>query len=110
MVWGSTEANPTIMSEKNKPMDNTIPLFMKVARMPDADPRWSTGAEPMMLAVLGAVNRPNPTPLISSNSAKVGYEKSAGSSIRSANVTAPSSMPPVAKGLAPKRSDNQPDI
>jgi len=31
------------ISEKNTPMDSTIPEFWKVARIPEAAPRWWAG-------------------------------------------------------------------
>ena len=36
MLVGSEPARPTIISEKNNPIDSTIPVFWNVARMPDA--------------------------------------------------------------------------
>ena len=44
-------------------MDNAVPEFWKVDRMPDATPRWSAGTLLMIDDVLGAANRPLPIPL-----------------------------------------------
>ena len=43
MALGSDAAMPTIINEKNTPIDNTIPVFWNVARIPDAAPRWLAG-------------------------------------------------------------------
>jgi len=42
-VVGSVPASPAIISEKNTPMLSAAPVFWKVARMPDAAPRWAAG-------------------------------------------------------------------
>ena len=39
IVCGKVDASPMIIIEKNRPIDSTIPEFMKVARIPDAAPR-----------------------------------------------------------------------
>jgi len=36
------------MTEKNTPMDNAVPEFWKVERMPEAAPRWLAGTLPMI--------------------------------------------------------------
>ena len=100
-VWGRLLASPAIISEKNRPIDSTMPLFMNVARMPDAAPRWLAGTAFMMAVVLGAANRPEPTPLRKMSSPNTGYEKLAGSARSRAKLAAVSSIPPVAKGRAP---------
>jgi len=101
MVVGSRAARPAIISEKNSPMDSTNPAFWKVARMPEAAPRWRAGTAFMIPAVLGAANSPEPMPLASSSTANTQYGKSMGSSVRAAKLAAVSSMPPVANGRAP---------
>ena len=40
-----------------------MPAFWKVARMPEAAPRWSAGTLAMTAEVFGAANRPRPMPL-----------------------------------------------
>src|SRR5215216_7356963 len=52
-VVGSRAASPAIISEKNSPMESTHPAFWKVARMPEAAPRWRAGALFVIPAVLG---------------------------------------------------------
>ena len=78
-----------------------MPLFMNVARIPDAAPRWLAGTLFMTAVVLGAANIPDPTPLRKISRPKTSKEKLAGSHIRRKKVTALSNMPPVAKGRAP---------
>src|SRR5438132_1472378 len=100
-VWGRVDARPAIIREKKTPIDSTMPLFMNVARIPDAAPRWLAGTLFMIAVVLGAANRPEPTPLRKINTPKTGNEKLAGSHIRRKKVRALSAIPPVAKGRAP---------
>ena len=61
-VGGSELASPATISEKKMPMDSTMPAFWKVARMPEAAPRWRAGTLDMIADVFGAANRPLPTP------------------------------------------------
>jgi hypothetical protein len=53
-------------------MESTMPPFWKVARMPEATPRWSAGTAFMTAVVFGAENRPDPMPLHSSSTANTG--------------------------------------
>ena len=78
-----------------------MPVFWNVARMPEAAPRWRAGTLFMIPVVLGAANRPMPTPLSSSSRAKTGKAKLAGSSMSRPKEVAATSMPPVANGRAP---------
>ena len=57
------------MSEKKIPMDSTKPVFMNVARTPDAAPRWAAGTAFMMLVVFGAAKSPLPIPFTNSRMA-----------------------------------------
>ena len=70
MVAGRLPDRPTIISEKNTPMDNAVPEFWNVARIPDATPRWSVGTLLMIDEVLGAANIPLPIPLSAISTAK----------------------------------------
>ena len=45
------------MSEKKIPIDNDDPALKKVARTPEAAPRWEAGTLDMMAAVLGAASQ-----------------------------------------------------
>lgn len=94
---------------KKHVMLNMVPLFWNVARMPEATPRVAGGTAFMMLVVFGAENRPIPTPM-SSNSAKNGIAaKSPGRNVSRMKPIVVSSMPPVAKARAPKRSESAPE-
>src|SRR5947199_8541645 len=105
-VWGRVDARPAIISEKKTPIDNTMPLFMNVARMPDAAPRWLAGTLFITAVVFGAANIPDPTPLRKIRRPKVVNEKLAGSHIKRKKVAALRIMPPVANGRAPYRSES----
>jgi hypothetical protein len=102
---GSDEDSPATNSEKNTPIESTMPEFWKVARMPEATPRWSAGTAFMTAVVLGAENRPEPTPLKNSSTANDGYEKFTGISSNPTKVSAMMTRPPVASSLAPYLSD-----
>jgi hypothetical protein len=62
-VRGSTLARPTIISEKNTPIDSDVPELKIVPRMPEAAPRSYAGTEFITAVVFGALNRPDPMPL-----------------------------------------------
>ena len=47
-VRGRVEASPAIISEKKMPMDNDMPEFWKVDRMPEAEPRCLAGTALMI--------------------------------------------------------------
>ena len=83
------------------PMDSDMPEFWNVDRMPEAEPRWSAGTLLMMAAVLGAANRPEPTPLKKMIVPNSQYGKSTGSSMSPVNAAAATSSPPVANSRCP---------
>ena len=97
-----------MISVKKMPMDRTMAEFWNVALMPAPTPRWSGGRLFMMPARLGEANRPMPMPFSSRISANCQYSKLTGSSSSRTNETAATTIPPVAKGRAPNRSDSQP--
>jgi hypothetical protein len=57
-VVGKDLANPVTIKAKNTPIDNDVPAFWNVERIPDAAPRWFAGTLPMMDDVFGAENIP----------------------------------------------------
>ena len=70
-VPGSLLDSPATISEKKTPMDSTNEVFMKVAIMPPAAPRWLAGTAFIISARFGEANSPDPKPLnamISANS------------------------------------------
>ena len=97
-----------ISSEKNTPIDSTVPADMNVALIPDAAPRSEAGTLLITEAVFGAAKSPDPAPLSAISSANCQYEKSIGSSSRPRNVAATSSSPPVDRIRAPCLSDSRP--
>ena len=108
-VAGSDEARPRMISVKKMPMDRTMAEFWNVALMPAPTPRRSGGRLFMIPARLGEANSPMPIPFISRINANCQYSKLTGSSSSSTNESAATSMPPVANGRAPNRSDSQPE-
>jgi hypothetical protein len=68
---GRLLASPAIMSEKKAPMDSAVPEFWKVARMPDATPRWPAGTLLIIDEALGAANMPLPIPFAARSRAKI---------------------------------------
>ena len=54
------------------PIDNTMPLFWNVARMPLAAPRCVAGTAFMIAAEFGDANKPEPTPDKAISAAKAG--------------------------------------
>lgn len=55
---GSELDRPTIIRLKKSPIDRTMPVFWKVARMAEARPRSRAGTEFMIPVVLGAAKAP----------------------------------------------------
>ena len=98
-----------MISVKKMPMDRTMAEFWNVALMPAPTPRRSGGRLFMIPARLGEANRPMPMPFISRISANCQYSKLTGSSSSSTKDSAATTMPPVANGRAPNRSDSQPE-
>ena len=97
--------SPTIISEKKTPIDSTAAEAVKVASMPAPAPRCDGGRLFITPAVFGDVKSPCPMPLTNRISANHQYGKLTGSAIRSPKLNAAISIPPVANGRAPKRSD-----
>ncbi len=52
------------------PIESAVPVFWKVARMPEAAPRWAAGTLPMIDEELGELNIPTPIPLAKISAAK----------------------------------------
>ena len=48
-------------------IDKTEPVFCNIIRVPPAMPRRCAGTEPIIAAVFGELNMPEPSPLISSH-------------------------------------------
>jgi hypothetical protein len=107
-VPGKERASPAISSEKNTPIDKTVPADMNVEPIPAAAPRSEAGTLLITEAVFGAENSPEPAPFNAISSANAQYEKSIGSVSRPTKVTATSTSPPVDRIRAPCRSDSRP--
>ena len=108
MVSGRCAARPTIINEKKTPIDSAVPEFWKVARIPDATPRYRAGTLPMIEEVLGAANMPVPIPFSAINNANAQYGNTIGRNNRPTKLDPKSTMPTVAKPRAPNRSESAP--
>ena len=93
------------MSVKKIPIESTWAEFWKVWFMPPPAPRSPAGRRFITPARLGEANMPIEIPVSLRISAKSGYRKSVGSSMRRPKLAAAASMPAVANGRAPKRSE-----
>src|SRR5271157_2385501 len=60
---GRLAANPSVTTVKIKVILRVLAVFWKVARIPEAAPRFSGGTEFMIAVVLGAANMPMPIPI-----------------------------------------------
>ncbi len=58
-----------VMMAMTKAIERTAPVFCNSVRAPAATPRRRAGTTPIMAAVLGLLNIPEPTPTIASHSA-----------------------------------------
>src|ERR1700689_653833 len=108
-VCGSALARPAIIREKNTPIDSEVPEFWKVARIPEATPRYSAGTLDMTEEEWGELYLPIPTPFRPISRANARYGKFTGSIRRPTKLSANRSMPPEANQRAPNRSDRAPD-
>jgi hypothetical protein len=63
----------------------------------------------MIAALFGELNIPFPIPIATRVTANVGYAKLTGSWVSMRNAAAATSIPPVANGRAPKRSERNPE-
>ena len=93
------------ISEKKIPIESTNPEFINVARIPDAAPRWLTGAAPIIIEAFGAENAPVPMPLRRRMTAKIGYGKFTGMTIKTMKVPAVTVIPSVVSHFGPNRSE-----
>jgi hypothetical protein len=104
-VSGSVAARPRILSVKKIPIESTWAEFWNVWFIPPPAPRSAAGRLFITPARLGDANMPIEIPVSARMSANSGYRKSVGRSIRSPKLTAAATMPAVANGRAPKRSE-----
>src|SRR5205085_3699847 len=82
----------------------TAPVFWSIVRAPAATPRRWAGTAPIIAAVLGLLNRPEPTPTTSSHSELCQYGEWACSVVIAASPAALTSMPSAASVRDPRRS------
>ena len=105
---GRARARPAIIREKNTPIDSEVPEFWKVARIPEATPRYTAGTLDMMEEEFGELYIPIPTPFSAISRANAKYGKLTGRNRRPTKLRANRSMPPEANQRAPNRSDSSP--
>ena len=94
---------------KKTPIESTIAEFWNVALMPAPTPRRCGGRLFMIPVWFGEAKSPMASPIRSRSAANIQYWKFTGNSSSRKNASAASSMPPVANGRAPKRSESHPD-
>ena len=94
------------MSEKKIPIESTRAEFWNVVAIPAPAPRRLAGRLFMMPAWLGDANRPIAEPDQEQQQRRTtGSRSSTGRSSSRKKLSAATSMPPVANGRAPKRSE-----
>ena len=91
-----------------KAIDSTAPVFCSIIRAPAAMPRRCAGTVPIIAAVLGELNMPDPMPTSSSHSELCQYGLSTPSVVISASPTAETTMPSAASARDPCRSAHSP--
>ena len=112
-VWsacGSFEASPTIISVKKTPIESTLAEFIEVASIPAPAPRCDGGRLFITPALFGEAEEPHADPVQQQDQpepdvAEVDRQQRSGV----AKLSAASTIPPVAKGRAPKRSERYPE-
>ena len=82
----------------------TAPVFWSMVRAPAAMPRRWAGTAPIIAAVLGLLNSPEPIPTTSSHSELCQYGEWACSMVIAASPAALTSMPDAASARDPRRS------
>ena len=87
-----------------KAIDSTAPVFCSSVLAPAATPRRCAGTVPIMAAVLGLLNMPEPAPTISSQSPHSQYGVPTASVLMPARPAAVTSMPAQASARDPWRS------
>src|SRR3954454_2722702 len=87
-----------------KAIDRTAPVFCSIVRAPAAIPRRCTGTVPIIAAVLGELNMPEPRPTMPSHSALSQNGESATKVPMPASPTAVTIMPSAASHRDPRRS------
>ena len=91
-----------------KAIERTAPVFCSIVRAPAAIPRRWTGTVPIMAAVFGLLNMPEPTPTTNSHSAAHQRELSIPSIVIPARPSALTSIPSEDSTRDPWRSAQTP--
>jgi hypothetical protein len=89
-------------------IDSTAPVFWSMVRAPAAMPRRWTGTAPIIAAVFGELNMPEPMPTSASHSMLCPYGLSTPSVVISASPAAETTMPIAASLREPWRSAQAP--
>src|SRR3954466_15676593 len=91
-----------------KAIEMTAPVFCSMVRAPAAMPRRQAGTVPIIAAVLGELNMPEPMPTSASHSVLCQYGVSTSSVVIAARPMALTSMPSAASAREPWRSAQMP--
>ena len=89
-------------------IERTAPVFCSIIRAPAATPRRFAGTTPIIAAVLGELNMPEPMPTSSSHRLLCQYGESTPSVVIAASPTADTTMPRAASVREPWRSAQMP--
>ena len=103
-VFGTAEV--TIAS--TKAIEITAPVFCSMVRVPAATPRRCAGTVPIIAAVFGLLNMPEPTPTMKSHSTLCQYGECGWSVVMRASAAALTSIPIAASAREPRRSAQMP--
>ena len=90
-----------VTTASTKAIESTEPVFWSTIRAPAATPRRCGGTAPIIAAVLGLRNMPDPTPTIARVVALSANELFTPSAVISARPTAVTSMPAAASPREP---------
>ena len=97
-----------VMTASTNAIDRTAPVFWSIIRAPAAIPRRCAGTTPIIAAVFGELNMPEPIPTIVSQRHPSQYGVWTASVVIDARPAALTSMPPAASARDPWRSAHSP--
>jgi len=97
-----------VMIASTKAIDRIAPVFCSIMRAPAAIPRRWGGTVPIIAAVFGELNMPEPTPTTNSHRLERKYGVSCWSVVMPARPAAVTSMPSAASVREPRRSAHAP--
>src|SRR4051812_12146547 len=97
-----------VTTASTKAIEIPAPVFWSMFRAPAAIPRRWAGPVPIIAAVLGELNMPEPTPTMNSHTADQTYGVCTPSVVIPASATAPTTIPHAASAREPRLSAHIP--